>query len=45
LATWHPSYALRAPEHETRERAYADIVRTLAHAKRIAHAPAPEDND
>jgi len=38
LATWHPSYALRAPDPETRERAYADIVRTLAHAKRLAHA-------
>ena len=39
LATWHPSYALRAPDPETRERAYTDIVRTLAEAKRIAHAP------
>ncbi len=40
LATWHPSYALRAPDAETRDRAYADIVRTLAHAKRIAQKPA-----
>lgn len=38
LATWHPSYALRAPDPETRERAYADIVRALEKAKRIAHA-------
>ncbi|PMS19179.1 hydroxyacid dehydrogenase [Trinickia dabaoshanensis] len=37
LATWHPSYALRAPDPETRQRVYGDIVRTLAHAKRIAH--------
>ena len=35
LATWHPSYALRAPDAETRNRAYADIVGTLAEAKRI----------
>ncbi len=42
LATWHPSYALRAPDPETRERAYADIVRALMQAKRIAHAPGPE---
>ena len=35
LATWHPSYALRAPDAETRNRAYSDIVDTLAKAKRI----------
>lgn len=35
LATWHPSYALRAPDPETRERAYADIVAALAQAKRL----------
>jgi DNA polymerase len=45
LATWHPSYALRAPDPETRERAYSDIVRTLAHAKRIAHTPEPARKD
>jgi len=45
LATWHPSYALRAPDSDTRDRAYADIVRTLAHAKRIAHAPSPSEPD
>jgi DNA polymerase len=46
LATWHPSYALRAPDPDTRERVYADIVRTLAKAKRLAHAPGPsKDSD
>lgn len=46
LATWHPSYALRAPDPETRERAYADIVRTLAHAKRIVGGrKTAEEND
>jgi DNA polymerase len=35
LATWHPSYALRAPDPETRERAYADIVAALARAKEL----------
>jgi DNA polymerase len=43
LATWHPSYALRAPDPETRARAYGDIVRTLAHAKRIAHSSQRKD--
>jgi DNA polymerase len=33
VATWHPSYALRAPDPQTRERAYADIVAALAQAK------------
>jgi DNA polymerase len=45
LATWHPSYALRAPDPDTRERAYADIVRTLARAKRIANAPDAADDE
>ena len=45
LATWHPSNALRAPDPETRERAYSDIVRTLAHAKRIAHTSEPEPKE
>lgn len=41
LATWHPSYALRAPDAETRERAYADIVGTLTDAKRLADEGKP----
>lgn len=36
LATWHPSYALRAPEPAARERAYLDIVTALKHAGRLA---------
>jgi DNA polymerase len=45
LATWHPSYALRAPDPETRERAYSDIVRTLVHAKRIAQQRKSDSDD
>lgn len=37
VATWHPSYALRASDPETREHAYADIVAALAHASELAH--------
>jgi DNA polymerase len=37
VATWHPSYALRAPDQETRDRAYADIVEALRHAGTLAH--------
>lgn len=36
LATWHPSYALRAPEPAAREGAYLDIVTALKHARRLA---------
>lgn len=36
LATWHPSYALRAPEPAARESAYLDIVTALEHARRLA---------
>ena len=36
LATWHPSYALRAPEQAARESAYLDIVTALKHARRLA---------
>ncbi len=35
LATWHPSYALRAPDSEARARAYADIVATLKQAREL----------
>ncbi len=35
VATWHPSYALRAPDPETRKRAYDDIVAALAQAKKV----------
>jgi len=37
LATWHPSYALRAPDRETRQRALAHIVETLSRAGALAH--------
>ena len=37
LATWHPSYALRAPDRETRQRAVAHIVETLSKAGELAH--------
>ncbi|MCO5400419.1 UdgX family uracil-DNA binding protein [Ralstonia soli] len=36
LATWHPSYALRAPDAAARERAYLDIVSALEHARQLA---------
>ena len=36
LATWHPSYALRAPDPATRKSAYLDIVTALEHARRLA---------
>lgn len=36
LATWHPSYALRAPDPAAREHAYLDIVTALKHARRLA---------
>lgn len=45
LATWHPSYALRAPDPETRERAFGDIVRTLVQAKHIAQRHKSESDD
>jgi len=42
LATWHPSYALRAPDPHTRHAALADIIAALTEARRIAHSsPAP----
>src|SRR5258708_17580182 len=37
VATWHPSYALRAPDQATRDRADAAIVATLKHAGELAH--------
>ncbi|MEC5406390.1 UdgX family uracil-DNA binding protein [Paraburkholderia sp. MPAMCS5] len=36
IATYHPSFALRAPDPETRHRAYAAIVAALANAKKLA---------
>jgi len=36
LATWHPSYALRAPDPAAREGAYPDIVTALKDARRLA---------
>lgn len=40
VATWHPSYGLRAPDADTRERVYADIVGALRRAGEIAHRAA-----
>jgi DNA polymerase len=37
VPVWHPSYALRAPDPATRERVYADIVKALREAGRLAH--------
>ncbi|QYD67278.1 UdgX family uracil-DNA binding protein [Paraburkholderia edwinii] len=37
VPTWHPSFALRAPDRATRERVYADIVKALREAGQIAH--------
>ncbi|WMY12565.1 UdgX family uracil-DNA binding protein [Paraburkholderia phenoliruptrix] len=36
VATYHPSFALRAPDPETRHRAYAAIVAALQDAKKLA---------
>lgn len=36
IATWHPSYALRAPDATARERAYHQIVAALKHARALA---------
>jgi uracil-DNA glycosylase len=36
VPTWHPSFALRAPDRATRERVYADIVKALQAAGRLA---------
>ncbi|WP_332608181.1 UdgX family uracil-DNA binding protein [Achromobacter sp. ESBL13] len=36
LATYHPSFALRSPSHESRDAAYHAIVQALARAKRLA---------
>jgi DNA polymerase len=36
VATYHPSFALRAPDADTRDRAYAAIVAALRDAKKLA---------
>lgn len=36
LATYHPSFALRSPSHDSRDAAYQAIVKALARAKRLA---------
>ena len=35
IATFHPSYALRAPDAETRDAAFRAIVEALKHARRL----------
>jgi DNA polymerase len=37
VATYHPSFALRAPDPETRQRVYATIVDALRSAEKLAH--------
>ena len=37
VPTYHPSFALRAPDPDTRERAYAQIVAALRRAGELAH--------
>ncbi|GAB7523940.1 UdgX family uracil-DNA binding protein [Paraburkholderia sp. 2C] len=37
VPTWHPSFALRAPDRATRERVHADIVKALQQAGQLAH--------
>jgi DNA polymerase len=37
VPTWHPSFALRAPDRATRERVYADIVKALQEAGQLAN--------
>ncbi|MDH0738072.1 UdgX family uracil-DNA binding protein [Achromobacter spanius] len=39
LATFHPSFALRSPSHESRDAAYQAIVQALARARRLADRP------
>ncbi|PXW27577.1 DNA polymerase [Paraburkholderia caballeronis] len=36
VATWHPSYVLRAPDPDARERARADLVAALRRAAKLA---------
>ena len=36
VATYHPSYALRVPDHASRQAAFAAIVEALRTAQRIA---------
>jgi uracil-DNA glycosylase family protein len=37
IPTYHPSFALRAPDEETRQRAYDAIVDALRHAGKLVH--------
>ncbi|AUA57875.1 uracil-DNA glycosylase family domain [Achromobacter spanius] len=39
LATFHPSFALRSPSHESRDAAFQAIVQALARARRLADRP------
>jgi uracil-DNA glycosylase len=38
VATYHPSFALRAPDSETRRRVYAEIVAALRTADKLSHS-------
>ncbi|MCC8405882.1 UdgX family uracil-DNA binding protein [Paraburkholderia sp. MMS20-SJTN17] len=37
IATWHPSYVLRAPDPQTRERARGELIDALRRAGRLAN--------
>jgi DNA polymerase len=39
VATYHPSYALRVPDHDAREQAFNAIVAALERARQIARGP------
>ncbi|MFM0034627.1 UdgX family uracil-DNA binding protein [Paraburkholderia strydomiana] len=41
VATYHPSFALRAPDPATRQRVYATIVDALRSAEKLAHQRKP----
>ena len=41
IATFHPSYALRSPDAETRESAYRAIVEAFRHAHQLIEKHAP----
>ncbi|WP_310044740.1 UdgX family uracil-DNA binding protein [Paraburkholderia caribensis] len=45
VPTYHPSFALRAPDQATRERAYAAIVAALREAGKLARREAARDSD
>jgi DNA polymerase len=43
VVTWHPAYALRVPDRESRQAAFAAIVAALKTAQQLADRPASGD--